>query len=68
MGTLDFTAGLYAELNVDLRGQICASASVHDPLHGSIAVVPTVSVVPEGSASVTLLVCFSLLIAWSCIL
>ena len=60
VGTLDFTAGLYAELNVNLRGQICASASVHDPLHGSIAVVPSVSVVPEGSASVTLLVRFSL--------
>jgi len=59
VGTLDFTAGLYAELNVNLRGQICASASVHDPLHGSIAVVPSVSVVPEGSASVTLLVCSS---------
>lgn len=56
VGTLDFNARLYADLNVDLRGQICASASVHDPLHGKIAVVPSVSVVPEGSASTTLLV------------
>ena len=56
VGTVEFFAELSAKLDVDLKGEVCisgANAAVYNPLHGSIALVFTVSGGPEGGASAT---------------
>ena len=52
-GTIDFTVGLNAYLDCDLRGQLCINGASVD---GSISLTPRARVVPEGSASLTVLV------------
>ena len=56
VGTVEFFAEFSAKLDVDLKGEVCisgANAAVYNPLHGSIALVFTVSGGPEGGASAT---------------
>ena len=52
-GTIDFTVGLNAYLDCNLRGQLCINGASVD---GSISLTPRARVVPEGSASLTVLV------------
>ena len=57
--SVDFFAQLYANLTVNLQGEVCASgttADTYNPLHGNVSLVFTVSVRPEGGASLTFLV------------
>jgi len=57
--SVDFFAQLYANLTVNLQGEVCASgtnADTYNPLHGSVSLVFTVSGEPEGGASLTFLV------------
>ena len=57
--SIDFFAQLYANLDVNLQGEVCASgtnADTYNPLHGNFSLVFTVSGGPEGGASLTFLV------------
>ena len=51
--TIRFSVGLNAYLDCNLRGQLCINGAAVD---GSISLTPRVRVVPEGSASLTILV------------
>ena len=57
--SIHFFVELNAKLNVSLQGEVCLSgtnADVYDPLHGRMSLTSTVSIVPEGGASITFLV------------
>ena len=60
VGTIDFSVNLYVGMNINFDAQACASLSVYNLASGTAGIVPQIFFTVEGSASVTLLVCFVL--------
>ena len=57
--SINFFVELNAKLNISLQVEVCLSdtnADVYDPLHDRMSLTSTVSIVPEGGASITFLV------------
>lgn len=56
VGTVDASISMYLTLNADFEARLCASLDANELLSGTTAIIPSVSLTVDGSASFTFIV------------